>query len=75
MFVLILISMFRGQCIYELGIVQRVGRPQTSCSSPPPPSYVIAGRPKAALLFWFFGVLDVVLRYLSLFLLSINIKK
>ena len=32
----------------------RVGRPQTS-SSPPPPSNFIAGRPKAALLFWFFG--------------------
>ena len=32
----------------------RVGRPQTS-SSPPPPVIFIAGRPKAALLFWFFG--------------------
>ena len=30
----------------------RVGRPQTSSS---PPSNVIAGRPKAALLFWFFA--------------------
>ena len=37
-----------------------------------PPSTFIAGRPKAALLFWFFG--DVVCRYLSLFLLYINIK-
>ena len=33
----------------------RVGRPQTSLSPPPPPpSNFIAGRPKAALLFWFF---------------------
>ena len=30
----------------------RVGRPQTSLS---PPVIFIAGRPKAALLFWFFG--------------------
>ena len=30
----------------------RVGRPQTSSS---PNSNFIAGRPKAALLFWFFG--------------------
>ena len=29
-----------------------VGRPQTSSS---PPVTVIAGRPQAALLFWFFG--------------------
>ena len=30
----------------------RVGRPQTSSS---PPVIFIAGRPKAALLLWFFG--------------------
>ena len=30
----------------------RVGRPRTSSS---PPVIFIAGRPKAALLFWFFG--------------------
>ena len=30
----------------------RVGRPQTSSS---PPVIFIAGRPKTALLFWFFG--------------------
>ena len=30
----------------------RAGRPQTSSS---PPVIFIAGRPKAALLFWFFG--------------------
>ena len=30
----------------------RVGRPQTSSS---PPVFFIAGRPKAALLLWFFG--------------------
>ena len=35
------------------------------------PSNFIAGRPKAALLFWFLVVLDVVFRYLSLFLLYI----
>ena len=35
----------------------RVGRPQTSESPPPPPpaSNFIAGRPKGALLFGFFG--------------------
>ena len=38
------------------------------------PSNFIAGRPKAALLFWSFLVLVVVFRYLSLFLLYINIK-
>ena len=32
----------------------RFGRSQTS-SSPPTPSNFIAGRPNAALLFWFFG--------------------
>ena len=32
------------------------GQPQTSSSPPPPPPVIfIAGRPKAALLFWFFG--------------------
>ena len=36
----------------ELGLRARVGRPQTSSS---PPVIFIAGRPKAALLFWFFG--------------------
>ena len=39
-----------------------------------PPSNFIACRPKAALLFWFFGDLDVVCRCLSSFLLYINIK-
>ena len=39
-----------------------------------PPINFIAGRPKAALLFGFFGDLDMVYRYLSLFLLYINIK-
>ena len=35
---------------------ERAGRPQISWSSPPPPpSNFIAGSPKAALLFWFFG--------------------
>ena len=38
------------------------------------PSKFIAGHPKAALLFWFFSVLDVVCRYLSLFVLNINIE-
>ena len=34
------------------GLRARVGRPQTSSS---PPVIFIAGRPKAALLLWFFG--------------------
>ena len=38
------------------------------------PSIFIAGRPKAALLFWFFGDFRCGVR-LSLFLLYINIKK
>ena len=36
----------------KTGLRARVGRPQTSSS---PPVVFIAGRPKAALLFWFFG--------------------
>ena len=52
----------------------RASRPQTSSSPTPPPSNFIAGRPKAALLFGSVVVLDVVFRYLSLFLLYINIK-
>ena len=32
----------------------RADRPK-NISSPPPPRNFIAGRPKAALLFWFFG--------------------
>ena len=36
--------------------------------------YFIAGPPKAALLFWFLVILDLVCRYLSLFLLYINKK-
>ena len=39
-----------------------------------PPSNFIAGRPKAAFLFGSLVVLDAVFRYLSLFLLYINIK-
>ena len=45
----------------------------------PPPGNFIAGRPKAALLFWFFGfgstILDVVCCYLWFFSLYINITK
>ena len=44
---------------------------------PSHPSNLIAGRPKAALLFWSFGslvILDVVCRYLLLFVLYINIE-
>ena len=49
-----------------------VGRPQTSSSHP---VIFIAGRPKAALLFWFFGDLRCGARcYLWLFTLYINIK-
>ena len=49
----------------------RVGRPQTSSS---PAVSFIAGRLNAALLFWFFGDLDVARCYLWLFTLYINIK-
>ena len=35
--------------------VARVGRSQTGSSTPPPTPIFIAGRPKAALLFWLFG--------------------
>ena len=38
--------------IYKKAVRARVGRPQTSSS---PPVIFIAGRPKVALLFWFFG--------------------
>ena len=38
-------------CILGFQLRARVGRPQTSSS---PPVIFIAGRPKAALLFWFF---------------------
>ena len=39
-----------------------------------PPSNFIAGHPKAALLFWFFGGFRCGVPLLSLFLLYINIK-
>ena len=39
-------------CCVETELRARVGRRQTSSS---PPVIFIAGRPKAALLFWFFG--------------------
>ena len=38
------------------------------------PSNFVAGRPKAALLFGSLAILDAVCRYLSLFLLYIDIK-
>ena len=47
------------------------GRPQTSSSAP---VIFIAGRPEAALLFWFLVILDVARCYLWLFTLYINIK-
>ena len=37
---------------FQVKLQYWVGRPQTSSS---PPVIFIAGRPKAALLFWFFG--------------------
>ena len=56
----------------------KIARPQTFKSNPSPPpsprSNFIACRPKAALLFWFLVILDVVCRYLSLFLSYINTK-
>ena len=39
------------------------------------PSNFIAGRPKAALLFWFFSDFRYGVPYSSLFLLYLNIKK
>ena len=51
----------------------RVGRPQTSLSTPTPSNF-IAGRPKAALLFWFFGNFRCGVSFLSLFVLYINIE-
>ena len=47
-FFVVVRSCFSG----EAELRARVGRPQTSSS---PPVIFIAGRPKAALLFWFFG--------------------
>ena len=41
----------------------------------PPTSNFIAVRPKAALLFWFLVILDVMWRYLLLFLLYIKIDR
>ena len=41
-----------GEIFNLIESVSRVGRPQTSSS---PPVIFIAGRPKAALLFWFFS--------------------
>ena len=41
-----------GELLLHVSYMSRVGRPQTSWS---PPVIFIAGRPKAALLFWFFG--------------------
>ena len=67
---LILISVFLRQCTYELGIfhanqtikclrnqcrTKGEGWSTTKYLKPPPPNNFIAGRPKAALLFWFFG--------------------
>ena len=49
-FVFVVCSCFIWRTKAELRA--RVGRPQTSSS---PPVIFIAGRPKAALLFWFFG--------------------
>ena len=43
---------FYSQIINSKEARARVGRPQTSSN---PPVIFIAGRPKAALLFWFFG--------------------
>ena len=42
---------------------------------PPPSSSFIADRPKAALLFGFLVILDVLCRYISLFFLNIEIGK
>ena len=50
----------------------RVGRPQTSSS---PPVIFIAGRPKAAFLFWFFGDFKCgAMLFMVIHVLYINIK-
>ena len=54
--IVILFHCFRSAAKPDLRA--RVGRPQTSSSPPPPPPppvIFIAGRPRAVLLFWFFG--------------------
>ena len=66
--VLILISVLLRSCIYELGIIhanqtnkclrnqgKTKGEGWSTANYSKPPSNFIAGRPKAALLFWFFG--------------------
>ena len=51
----------------------RVSRPQTS-SSLPPLSNFIAGRPKTALLFWFFGEFRCGVLLFTVILVISNIK-
>ena len=53
---------------------QRRGLVDRKLIKAPPPSNYIAGRSKAALLFCSMVILDVVCRYLSLFLLYISMK-
>ena len=54
-----------------------VDRKHLNPPTPPPPlsSNFIPGRPKASLLFWFFGDLYAAYCYLWLFSLYVNIKK
>ena len=54
---MLLLSLF---CLMNQGITK--GKGWTTANKLKPPSNFIAGRPKAALLFWFFGGLDVVFR-------------
>ena len=58
-------------CLMNQGRTKgEVGRPQTS-ESPPPPVILLLAVPRGLFCF---GYLDVVCRYLSLFLLYINIE-
>ena len=51
-FVINIINILGALYLISRELRARVGRPQTSSS---PPVIFIAGRPKAAFLFWFFG--------------------
>ena len=68
---------FMLSCVeHKNGLLRtRVGRPKTSCSPPPPlPVILLLAVPMRLFCFGSLVTLDVVCRYLSLFLLYINMK-
>ena len=73
-------TMQHVRCCFSAEPKQKLGRGLVDCklvNRPPPPSTpsnFIDGRPKAALLFWFFGDFRCGVLFLRLFSLSINIK-